>query len=236
MKYNKLYHMVAALLLVVMLLVLTACGSEPRQPQITDETAVTGPEEIGEIYLYGEYHANEHLLQKELALWKDCYARGVRYLFVELPYYTAQYLNLWMQAEDDTILISPRNLNSGVKLNWTTHEIVWILANPEVFKGTKYEKYVLTPDSDFLWHYRQHTVYQIDTDLDGNPDTVEITMFDNHRNPEADYYDHEKGSFVTVYAVNEKEKTVSLLKKLPVVKANVTSNTCLLYTSPSPRD
>ena len=129
------------------------------------------------------------------------------------------------QAEDDTILISPRNLNSGVKLNWTTHEIVWILANPEVFKGTKYEKYVLTPDSDFLWHYRQHTVYQIDTDLDGNPDTVEITMFDNHRNPEADYYDHEKGSFVTVYAVNEKEKTVSLLKKLPVVKANVTSNT-----------
>ena len=129
------------------------------------------------------------------------------------------------QAEDDTILISPRNLNSGVKLNWTTHEIVWILANPEVFKGTKYEKYVLTPDSDFLWHNRQHTVYQIDTDLDGNPDTVEITMFDNHRNPEADYYDHEKGSFVTVYAVNEKEKTVSLLKKLPVVKANVTSNT-----------
>ena len=116
-------------------------------------------------------------------------------------------------------------MNSGVKLNWTTHEIVWILANPEVFKGTKYEKYVLTPDSDFLWHYRQHTVYQIDTDLDGNPDTVEITMFDNHRNPEADYYDHEKGSFVTVYAVNEKEKTVSLLKKLPVVKANVTSNT-----------
>ena len=69
-----------------------------------------------------------------------------------------------------------------MKLNWTTHEIVWILANPEVFKGTKYEKYVLTPDSDFLWHYRQHTVYQIDTDLDGNSDTVEITMFDNHRN------------------------------------------------------
>lgn len=25
--------------------------------------------------------------------------------FVELPYYTAQYLNLWMQAEDDTILL-----------------------------------------------------------------------------------------------------------------------------------
>ena len=32
MKYNKLYHMVAALL-VVMLLVLTACSSDAPQPQ-----------------------------------------------------------------------------------------------------------------------------------------------------------------------------------------------------------
>ena len=104
MKYNKLYHMVAALL-VVMLLVLTACSSDAPQPQTPNETTVTGPEEIGEIYLYGEYHANEHLLQKELALWKDCYARGVRYLFVELPYYTAQYLNLWMQAEFNTVAL-----------------------------------------------------------------------------------------------------------------------------------
>ena len=104
MKYNKLYHMVAALL-VVMLLVLTACSSDAPQPQAPDKTTVTGPEEIGEIYLYGEYHANEHLLQKELELWRDCYARGMRYLFVEEAYYTAQYFNLWMQAEDDTILL-----------------------------------------------------------------------------------------------------------------------------------
>lgn len=33
MKYNKLYHMVAALL-VVMLLVLTACGSEPHSRKL----------------------------------------------------------------------------------------------------------------------------------------------------------------------------------------------------------
>ena len=57
MKYNKLYHMVAALL-VVMLLVLTACSSDAPRPQAPDKTTVTGPEEIGEIYLYGEYHAD----------------------------------------------------------------------------------------------------------------------------------------------------------------------------------
>ena len=142
MKYNKLYHMVAALLLVVMLLVLTACGSEPRQPQTPNETTVTGPEEIGEIYLYGEYHANEHLLQKELALWKDCYARGVRYLFVELPYYTAQYLNLWMQAEDDTILLEVyEDWNGSLSYN----ELV--LISTAALRRTARQRFLLGPIS-----------------------------------------------------------------------------------------
>ena len=57
------------------------------------------------LYLYGEFHANDELLQRELALWKDYYAGGMRDLFVELPYYTAQYLNRWMQADDDQILL-----------------------------------------------------------------------------------------------------------------------------------
>ena len=62
------------------------------------------PAEGGEIYLYGEVHAREDILEKELSLWKDCYAKGMRDLFVELPYYTAAFLNIWMQAEDDKVL------------------------------------------------------------------------------------------------------------------------------------
>ena len=57
------------------------------------------------LYLYGEFHANDELLQRELALWKDYYEDGMRDLFVELPYYTAQYLNRWMQADNDRILM-----------------------------------------------------------------------------------------------------------------------------------
>ena len=57
------------------------------------------------LYLYGEFHANDELLQRELALWKDYYAGGLRDLFIELPYYTAQYLNRWMQADNDRILM-----------------------------------------------------------------------------------------------------------------------------------
>ena len=56
------------------------------------------------LYLYGEFHANDELLQRELALWKGYYEDGMRDLFVELPYYTAQYLNRWMQADNDRIL------------------------------------------------------------------------------------------------------------------------------------
>ncbi len=59
----------------------------------------------GQIYLYGEQHSSEQILAEELALWEQHYNEdGMRHLFVELPYYTAEFLNVWMQAEDDTIL------------------------------------------------------------------------------------------------------------------------------------
>lgn len=66
--------------------------------------AAPAPANGAMIYLYGEVHAQEDILAKELSLWKDCYAKGMRDLFVELPYYTAKLLNIWMQAEDDSVL------------------------------------------------------------------------------------------------------------------------------------
>lgn len=63
------------------------------------------PPGTGEIYLYGETHGVRKILDRELELWRDYYGnRGMRHLFVELPYYTAEYLNLWMKASDDAIL------------------------------------------------------------------------------------------------------------------------------------
>lgn len=59
----------------------------------------------GQIFLYGETHSQEKILEKELEIWGTYYhENGMRDLFVELPYYTAEFLNLWMKAEDDTIL------------------------------------------------------------------------------------------------------------------------------------
>ena len=59
----------------------------------------------GEIFLYGEEHSVENILNKEFELWSSYYHNdGVRDLFVELPYYTAEYINIWMKSDSDEIL------------------------------------------------------------------------------------------------------------------------------------
>ena len=65
---------------------------------------VSLPETAGEIYLFGEEHSNERILDKELEQWKEYYDAGMRDLFVELPYYDAFFLNEWMKADDDKLL------------------------------------------------------------------------------------------------------------------------------------
>lgn len=80
-------------------------------------TARTGPETVeavpastsapaAQITLVGEVHGLEKTYTTELQLWQDAYTTGQRHLFLEMPYFTAQYLNLWMQAEDDEILLT----------------------------------------------------------------------------------------------------------------------------------
>lgn len=84
----------AALVLTALALnfLLSACGPKT-------------PEQTGQIYLYGEIHGTEIVYEKEFELWSDYYHnRGMRHLFIEVPYFGAEYLNLWMQADSDDIL------------------------------------------------------------------------------------------------------------------------------------
>ncbi len=61
--------------------------------------------ENANIILYGEGHGMKEFYDVEFTAWKEFYEQeGMRDLFVELPYYTAEFLNLWMQEEDDVIL------------------------------------------------------------------------------------------------------------------------------------
>lgn len=74
---------------------------------LTTESLVSITEEsqsTGLIYLYGEFHDVELILEKELELWHDYYHNeSMRHLFIETPYYTAELLNLWMPSDDDVI-------------------------------------------------------------------------------------------------------------------------------------
>lgn len=81
----------------LVLALLAGCGAERPPAEQPDPPA-------GQIYLYGESHAVEPIMERELELWKEHYDQGVRHLFLELPCYTTEYLNLWMGEEDDAIL------------------------------------------------------------------------------------------------------------------------------------
>lgn len=63
------------------------------------------PDNNATIELYGESHGMKEFYDVEFAAWKEYYEQeGMRDLFVELPYYTAEFLNVWMQEENDDII------------------------------------------------------------------------------------------------------------------------------------
>ncbi|MCL2236042.1 MAG: hypothetical protein FWB98_06355 [Defluviitaleaceae bacterium] len=64
------------------------------------------PPSTGRIFMFGEIHGNQATMQRQLEIWGDFYRyQGMRHLFLELPYFATEFLNIWMQAEDDTILL-----------------------------------------------------------------------------------------------------------------------------------
>ena len=61
------------------------------------------------IYIYGESHFTHEIQDKELEIWSDFYQnKNMRHLFIEYPYSFAEFLNIWMKAENDDILNTMR--------------------------------------------------------------------------------------------------------------------------------
>lgn len=85
---------------------------------------------------------------------------------------------------------------------------------------------VLEPQGDITWHFQQHSVYEIPYDLDGDPDTRHIMLYDNHwqTKRKVDFFDGKEQSFVSVYVVDEKKMTVRQDKLFPGVRSIITSN------------
>ena len=96
-----------ALLAALLALSLCACAApaEENSPPTAAESPgePTATPKPGETYLYGEEHSNGRILDMELERWQGYYEGGMRHLFIEYGYSTAQLLNLWMGSEDDSI-------------------------------------------------------------------------------------------------------------------------------------
>lgn len=70
----------------------------------TEQSADVLPNENTRIYLYGEAHGYKKCYDAELEEWRSFYDEGCRDLFVELPYYSAELLNVWMRSDSDELL------------------------------------------------------------------------------------------------------------------------------------
>lgn len=69
------------------------------------QSASESGQSSGKIFLYGEEHSVQSILEKEFELWSSYYHNdSMRDLFVELPYYTAEYINVWMRSDNNDIL------------------------------------------------------------------------------------------------------------------------------------
>ena len=106
----------------------------------------------------------------------------------------------------DNVVISSRN-QSTVVCNDQEGNIKWMLCDPAGY-NKQYKQYMLkSVGKNFFWPYTQHAA-DVLPDQDGNPDTVDILLFDNGN---FRLSDKKKASHMVQYRINEKEMTVQLI-------------------------
>lgn len=114
--------------------------------------------------------------------------------------------------KDHSVIVSMRNNHTVAKIDWKTKELKWIMSHPENYKGSPLEKKLLKPVGDVKWFFQQHASYQLEDNLDGNPETIQMIVYDNHwaKRASVDWYDGDEAhSYLSIFTINEKELTVS---------------------------
>lgn len=126
--------------------------------------------------------------------------------------------------EENAILVCMRNLHTVMKVDWDTHEILWLFCDPAFWKGTPYEKYVLRPEGNIAYSYQAHASYLLpDRTEDGKR---QLIIYDNHwhkRRPVKNF-DGDKKSYVRIYVIDEENNRVALQKSYGSAKSKIRSN------------
>lgn len=84
---------------IVIIIVAAAFAMDALEP-----TTDVFPSESTVISLYGEAHGYKKCYDAEFEEWRKFYNEGCRNLFMELPYYSAEFLNVWMHEDSDELL------------------------------------------------------------------------------------------------------------------------------------
>ena len=86
------------------LIITAACASIDTRAEIS----------TGQIFLYGEAHGVERMINRQLEIWHEYYHnQNMRHMFIEFEFFTAEFLNRWMQSDNDDILYELFNDWSG---------------------------------------------------------------------------------------------------------------------------
>lgn len=95
------------ILLIILLVLMSGCSSDIPNVTVDNQESYKGQESYnGQIFLYGEMHGVKRIFDREFEIWKTYYdEHNMRHLFIEMPYFMAEYMNLWMKAEDDSIIM-----------------------------------------------------------------------------------------------------------------------------------
>lgn len=98
------------------------------------------------IYLYGERHGQQRIIEKELELWTDYYNKqNFRHLFIESGYADTVLLNIWLKEDNDDILdLMFENLGKDKTLSHTDADYIFYKKVKEtcpetIFHGTDVE-------------------------------------------------------------------------------------------------
>lgn len=95
------------------------------------------PVKSTKICLYGEVHGYKKFYDAEFEEWHKFYDEGCRNLFIEVPYYSAEFLNIWMKSDSDE------------KLNQWFEEIDGTLSGNEYYKEFFHKIKKACPDTVF---------------------------------------------------------------------------------------
>lgn len=168
------------LTLLIIPLLFAACSSDdyPAPASVKEEP----PASTGRIFLFGEMHGSARTMERQLEIWGDFYHNyGMRHLFIETSYFGAQFLNMWMQADDDTIIYQLFNDRRGTPSHVPYTLAFWRTIKtdfPEtIFHGTDVGHQSSTTGRRFLRHLAENGLTESESYLRTRENMAQFSRF-----------------------------------------------------------